>query len=93
MLRAVRPEKNRQMSIKVAQKWFLEKNDRFWHLYKNCLRMWVNLGKLIVAKGLKNLPKVKKIAQSGHTAVKSLHKIYIHSFTWFGLGPTTASFK
>ena len=55
--------------------------------------MWGNLGKLIVAKGLKNLPKVKKIAQSGHTAVKSLHKIYIHSFTWFGLGPTTASFK
>ena len=25
------------------------------------------LGKLIVAKGLKNLPKVEKIAQSGHT--------------------------
>ena len=27
-----------------------------------------DLGKLIVAKGLKKLPKVKKIAQSGHTA-------------------------
>ena len=26
-----------------------------------------NLGKLIVAKGLKKLPKVQKIAQSGHT--------------------------
>ena len=26
------------------------------------------LGKLIVAKGLKKYPKVKKIAQSGHTA-------------------------
>ena len=26
-----------------------------------------DLGKLIVAKGLKNLPKVQKIAQSGHT--------------------------
>ena len=26
-----------------------------------------NLGKLIVAKSLKKLPKVKKIAQSGHT--------------------------
>ena len=25
-----------------------------------------DLGKLIVAKGLKKLPKVKKIAQSGH---------------------------
>ena len=34
------PEKNRQMPIKVAQKWFHEKNDRFWHLYQNCLRMW-----------------------------------------------------
>ena len=26
-----------------------------------------DLGKLIVAKGFKNLPKVQKIAQSGHT--------------------------
>ena len=26
-----------------------------------------DLGKLIVAKGLTKLPKVKKIAQSGHT--------------------------
>ena len=26
-----------------------------------------DFGKLIVAKGLKNLPKVQKIAQSGHT--------------------------
>ena len=32
--------KNRQMSIKVAQKGFHQKNDRFWHLYKICLRMW-----------------------------------------------------
>ena len=27
-----------------------------------------DFGKLIVAKGFKNLPKVQKIAQSGHTA-------------------------
>ena len=27
-----------------------------------------DLGKLIVAKGLKSCPKLKKIAQSGHTA-------------------------
>ena len=27
-----------------------------------------NLGRLIVAKGFKKLPKVQKIAQSGHTA-------------------------
>ena len=26
-----------------------------------------DLGKLIVAKGFKKLPKVKKVAQSGHT--------------------------
>ena len=26
--------------IKVAQKWFRWKTDRFWQLYKNCLRMW-----------------------------------------------------
>ena len=30
-----------------------------------------DLGKLIVAKGLKKLPKVQKIAQSGHTACDS----------------------
>ena len=42
---SVRPEKNCQMSIEVAQKWFDQKNDRFWHLYKcgrfgqnNCCR-------------------------------------------------------
>ena len=29
-----------------------------------------DLGKIIVAKGFKNLPKVKEIVQSGHTGVK-----------------------
>ena len=33
-------QKKCQMSIKVAQKWFHYKNDSFWHLFKNCLRMW-----------------------------------------------------
>ena len=32
------PDKNLQMSIKVAQKWFHSKNGWFWYLYKNCLR-------------------------------------------------------
>ena len=44
-IRTVWPEKNRQMSIKVAQKWFHYKNDRFWHLSKNCVTMqeiWAN---------------------------------------------------
>ena len=30
--------------------------------------MFGDLGKLIVAKGFKKLPKVQKIARSGHTA-------------------------
>ena len=38
--------------------------DTFKKLPKNVR----DLGKLIVAKGLKKLPKVQKIAQSGHTA-------------------------
>ena len=29
--------------------------------------MWVDLGKIIVATGFEWLPKVQKIAQSGHT--------------------------
>ena len=39
-----------------------------WHLHKNCLTMWVDLGKIIVATGFEWLPKMQKIAQSGHTA-------------------------
>ena len=31
-----------------------------------------DLGKLIVAKGFKELPKVQKIAQSGHTGHRQL---------------------
>ena len=33
-----------------------------------------DLGKLIVAKGFKKLPKVQKIAQSGHTECVTLAK-------------------
>ena len=51
--------KNRQISIKVAIKWFHKKNEWCWHLYKNCLKMEGDLGKLIVAKGLEKLPKVE----------------------------------
>ena len=36
-----------------------------------------DLGKLIVAKGLKKLPEVQKIAQSGHTV--SIHPSINHS--------------
>ena len=34
-----------------------------------------DLGKLIVAKGLKKLPKVKKIATSGHTVCKGEREV------------------
>ena len=37
--------------------------DKFTKMLKNV----GDLGKLIVAKGFKKLPKVQKIAQSGHT--------------------------
>ena len=42
-----------------------------------------DLGKLIVAKGLKKLPKVQKIAQSGHTESR-VHNgaFYSHSFNY-----------
>ena len=44
-LQAVWRVKNHQISIKVAQKWFHKKNERFCPLYKNCLKMyeiWAN---------------------------------------------------
>ena len=67
LLQPVWPDKSRQISVKVAQKWFHYKKGRFWHHYKNCLRMLGDLGKIIVAKGFKKLPKIQKIARSGHT--------------------------
>ena len=36
-----------------------------------------DLGKLIVAKGFKKLPKVQKIARSGHTGHRLLAQCYI----------------
>ena len=36
------------------------------------------LGKLIVAKGFKKLPKVQKIAKSGHTVSHSLNLFYTY---------------
>ena len=61
------PDKNRQMSIKVAKKMnSLEK----WMILAPLQKMPKHvgdLGKLIVAKGFEKLPKVQKIANSGHT--------------------------
>ena len=36
-------------------------------------------GKLIVANGIKKLPKVQNIAQSGHTVHDQLFLIFAHS--------------
>ena len=41
-----------------------------------------DLGKLIVAKGIKRLPKVQKIAKSGHTGSDSI-VLYIICAEWF----------
>ena len=62
-LDVVWPDKNRQMSIKVAKIWCMILTP-LQKLPKNV----GDLGKLIVAKGFKDLPKVQLIAQSGHTA-------------------------
>ena len=51
------------MSVKAAQKWFYEKNLRFLTPLQKLPKSVWDLGKLIVAKGFNNLPKV----QSGHT--------------------------
>ena len=41
-------------------------NDRFLTLLQKLPKNLGDLGKLIVAKGFKKLPKVKYIARSGH---------------------------
>ena len=51
---------------------------------KKCLRMWEDLGKLIVAKGFKKLPKEQKIAHSGHTGLIPVEN-YNALPTWFKL--------
>ena len=49
------------MSIKVALKWFHQKNDRFWHLYKNCQRMWEIWTNRLLPKALHSCPKSNKL--------------------------------
>ena len=60
------PDKNRQMSFKVAQNDFTRKMNDFESLQK-LTKNGEDWGKLIVAKAFKKLPKVQNIAQSGHT--------------------------
>ena len=52
--------KNLPNVFKSYPKMFHEKNDRFWHFYKNCLRMreiWANE---LLPKALKSCPKSNK---------------------------------
>ena len=42
-----------------------------------------DLGKLIVAKGFKKLPKVQSIARSGHTAYDQCDKIILNTWPFF----------
>ena len=42
--------------------------------------MFGDLGKLIVAKGFKKLPKVQKIARSGHTGSNSIGRKILHEY-------------
>ena len=71
------PNKNRQMSIKVAQKWFHQKNDNFYTFTKNCQRMWEILANLLLPMALKTCPKSNKSHQSGHTG-NCIHSVWLH---------------
>ena len=62
----------------VLKTYFLAEILFFWSKYffislQKMLKNVRDLGKLIVAKGLKKLPKVQKIAQSGHTIHNTLY--------------------
>ena len=73
---AVWPEKNRQISIKVTQKWFHWKNDRFW---LNCLRMWENWANLLLPKAWKSCPKCKK---SPNLVTLSIRPVKVVNVSW-----------
>ena len=49
------------MSIKVAKKGFHQKNYRFSHLYKNCLRMCEIWANYLLPQALKSCPNSKKL--------------------------------
>ena len=44
--------------------------------FDTCTKIALDLGKLIVAKGFQKLPKVQKIAQSGHTVREMLSRVF-----------------
>ena len=61
------PEENRQMPIKSCAKMISLEKWKILTPLQNLPRNIWDLGKLIAAKVFKKLPKVQKIAQSGHT--------------------------
>ena len=81
--------KNRQMSIKVAQKWFHYENDRFSTLYKNCLRMWKIWANSLLPKALKSCPKSNK----SPNLVTCLQDTFIHSERLFRLNCQNITFN
>ena len=54
------PEKNCQMSVKVAKNDFTRYMIDFWHLHKNCLRLWEIWANELLPKSLKSCPKSNK---------------------------------
>ena len=60
---AVTTSVTRKISPNVCKswpKWFHEKNDRFWRLYKKCLRIWEIWANWLLPKALKSCPKSNK---------------------------------
>ena len=97
--------KNCQRSIKVAQKWFHEKNDIFCQLYKNSFGMWKIWANLLLPKALKSCPKSNKspnlvtLSPSHFPAIRgaewsaAVHRSRPWLNSFFGLRPETRSEK
>ena len=45
---------------KSCPKMMSRENERFWHIYKNCLRMWKICVNKLLPKALKTCPKLNK---------------------------------
>ena len=55
-------QKKKLLNSVTSKKWpkYLKKvAQTFWHIYKNCLKMWHDMGKIIVATVFEKLPKVQ----------------------------------
>ena len=79
-------EKNHQMSITLAQKWFHHKNDRFRLLYKISLRMWEIWANWLLPKCFLSCPK-SNIAPDLVTPQLNHHAVHANCLcpSWKGL--------